>query len=443
LVEKQTESDKTGRWASLLRHVGDDRAKRWTKLLVTFLTGQSLVQGLNLVTGFLLLRWMSVESYAQYTVATAFQGTISMLADLGVSGSIVALVGTRFHERETVGAYVRTARAYRGRLFFVMATVTVFAFPLVTQNQAWPVYEKLLLVLGVLAQIFFSAWGMYSAPLLMHRRLSDVYRAGIFPAAARLIASGLIHLLDGLTGWAITMVTAASTALGGWMTRRAAQGLLVEPKRADSELAQEMTRHLSVLWPGMIYYALQAQITPILLSIGGQSAPVAEVGALGRLSQVYLLFSGFQGVVIIPMIAATPFERLRVKYFSAVTSFVVMTLLFPAIAIIWPSPFIWLLGPNYSGLGSLIGWSLLSSSIASIGGLIYSLNAARRWMYKSMPYIYIGVGLFVQVSFVALYGLTSVSQAIAFGIVGGCSGLIIHIIYATLGYRAEHARVRV
>ncbi|MFN3683192.1 MAG: hypothetical protein ACK41F_04570 [Fimbriimonadaceae bacterium] len=160
-----------------------ERLRRWSRLLATFLTGQTLVQGLNVLTGFLLLRWMSVEAYAQYTVANSFQGTIGILTDLGVSGSIVALVGQRIHDKRVVGEYVRAARAFRGRMFLVMALVASVAFPLVTKNQPWAWHVKLLLLGGVLTQIFFSAWGMYNAPLLMHRRLADSYRAAVVPAA--------------------------------------------------------------------------------------------------------------------------------------------------------------------------------------------------------------------------------------------------------------------
>src|SRR2546429_7619042 len=81
------------------------RVQRWAGLITSFLAGQGLIQLLNVVTGFLLLRWMSVESYAQFSIAFGFQSMLQWLVDLGTVGAIVALVGNRGKEREVVGKY--------------------------------------------------------------------------------------------------------------------------------------------------------------------------------------------------------------------------------------------------------------------------------------------------------------------------------------------------
>ncbi len=75
------------------------RFKRWLPLILGFLAGQTSVQLLNLMTGFFLLRWLSVEQYAQYSVALGFQSTLSMPIYLGFSGSITALVGERSSDK--------------------------------------------------------------------------------------------------------------------------------------------------------------------------------------------------------------------------------------------------------------------------------------------------------------------------------------------------------
>jgi len=69
-------------------------------LIFRFLAGQGSVQVLNLVSGFLLLRWLSV-GYAQYR----FQNTLGVLVDLGISGSIVVALGDRGSDKEIVGTF--------------------------------------------------------------------------------------------------------------------------------------------------------------------------------------------------------------------------------------------------------------------------------------------------------------------------------------------------
>ena len=413
------------------------RAARWAKLLATFLTGQTLVQGLNVLTGFLLLRWMSVEAYAQYTVANSFQGTIGVLTDLGVSGSIVALVGQRIHDKRLVGEYVRAARAFRGRMFLVMALVAAVAFPLVTKNQPWAWHVKLLLLGGVLTQIFFSAWGMYNAPLLMHRRLADSYRAATVPAFLRLAVSWAFHAAGALTGWLATWINGTMTLVGGWMTRRASRDLMEEPPRADPERTREIVRYLAPLWPGMVYYAFQGQISVLLLSVFGQSRSLAELGALGRLGQLFTVFSAFLGAVLVPLVAASPRESLLRRYLVSVGGAAVVLGLLTLSAFVTPAPWLWLLGARYGSLGPILGWSILGSSLGFLGGMLYTLNNARRWVFWSATWSSIGLTLLSQVLFVVVVGITTTAQAVAFGVMNAAVGLVVPMCVAFAAYRRE------
>ncbi len=415
------------------------RAARWAKLLATFLTGQTLVQGLNVLTGFLLLRWMSVEAYAQYTVANSVQGTIGVLTDLGVSGSIVALVGQRIHDKRLVGEYVRAARAFRGRMFLVMALVAAVAFPLVTKNQPWAWHVKLLLLGGVLTQIFFSAWGMYNAPLLMHRRLADSYRAATVPAFLRLAVSWAFHAAGALTGWLATWINGTMTLVGGWMTRRASRDLLEEPHHPSPERMRELVRYLAPQWPTLIYYSLQAQITPVLLSLTGVPRPVAEIGALGRIGQLYFLFGGLQSTILVPLLASTPRQKVGRRYLLLASASAGLLALPPLAGWTFPRPFLWLLGDQYSSVGGLLVLSLFGNSLATLGGILYGLNMSRKWVFPSMPFVYIGSGLAVQVGFLATVGVTTTYEAVVFGIAGAGAGMLLHLGYAMAGYRRERA----
>ncbi len=81
------------------------------------LSGQSILQALNFITGFLLVRWLSIESYAQFGVVFGFQSTLAMLIDLGFGGCIVSLVGNRGDRPEIIGGYISAAHWFRTRLF--------------------------------------------------------------------------------------------------------------------------------------------------------------------------------------------------------------------------------------------------------------------------------------------------------------------------------------
>jgi len=81
-------------------------------LIFRFLAGQGFCTGTQSCLWILLLRWLSVEAYAQYSVAFGFQNTLGVLVDLGISGSIVALVGDRGSDKEIVGT-IQSAKYFR------------------------------------------------------------------------------------------------------------------------------------------------------------------------------------------------------------------------------------------------------------------------------------------------------------------------------------------
>jgi len=70
--------------------------------LAGFFLGQGSVQALNLLTGFLLLRWLSVEQYAIRALVAGFQGTVGMLVEMGLGGSLTGLLAGAPIKRRSV-----------------------------------------------------------------------------------------------------------------------------------------------------------------------------------------------------------------------------------------------------------------------------------------------------------------------------------------------------
>lgn len=400
------------------------RAGRWLKLLATFFTAQTLIQGINLTVGFLLLRWMSFEAYAQYSVANAFQSMLNIFVDLGFSGSIVTLVGSRIDKPEVIGTYIHCARVFRGRMFFVVGLVSAVVFPFVVSNQPWPPLTKFLLWAAVMCGLFFTAWNIYAAPLLMHRRLGPFYQAQIVPASLRLAGFGLLHGLGALTGWIASWLNAASTLVGGWQYRRASKGTFIQPEKVDREALREMRRFLAPLWPGMIFYVFQAQITVALISIFGGTQNIAEVAALGRLGQLFMLLSALNTVLIEPFVA----RRTKGGELRAVALVAALALLtagaITAVGYLLPGPFLWLLGPNYRQLSSEIGLMIASASLSWFSGTLFVVCTARRWVDWAASVYQIAGVILAQVATVLLLPPRTTHAAVVFGFVTASAATI-------------------
>ena len=409
------------------------RALKWTRLLSQFLTGQIVIQALNFLTGFLLLRWLSVTAYAEFSVAFAFQSTLGMLIDLGFSNSIVALVGDRGSDAEVVGRYIRSARHFRNRMYGVMVIVSMAAFPLITRSQPWPFSTKVLLFAAILASLFFQGWGMYAAPLLINGRIKEYYQAQIFAAAGRLCCCFVLFETATLSAWTSAWVGAAALATTGLVYRKKSVQLISEPHQSDPIFNKEMIGYLAPLIPGVVFTAFQGQISVALITIFGHTKNIAEVAALGRLGQLFAIFAAVNSVLIEPYIAKLAPIRLVGKYLRIVACSAVLAVGISAFSFLFPQPLLWVLGPKYGNLQNEIGWIVSGACISYVAGVLWVMNSARKWLFWWYTNLYVFSVLLTQIICVMTMRLTTTHSVVIMSFITSVVILATHIAGGVYG----------
>lgn len=411
------------------------RFKHWTTLILRFLAGQGSVQLLNLISGFFLLRLLSVEAYAQYSVAFSFQNTIGILVDLGFSGSIVALVGDRIHNKEVLGTYIRAAKHFRNRLFAVIIPLAVVAFPVFTSKQNWNWTTQLLLIASIVSSLFFQGWiSYYSSPLLINQRLKEYYQPQIGAAGGRLVLCYILYLSSALFSWTTAWVNSAVIAVNGFLYRRAAKPLITEPLHSDLKVNSEMMNYLLPLIPGIVFTAFQGQISVFIITWFGQNQNIAEVAALGRISQFFVILSAFNSVIIGPYIAKVACQNLAKRYFQIVGVALAISITLCTISFLFPQPLMWVLGSKYQHLQVEIGWMVSGACLSYVGGVMWTMHSARRWVYWWGSFLYIGLLLATQIICVAVMDLSTTLNVIYFSLITTGAVMVVHISNAIYGF---------
>ena len=98
---------------------------RWSGILGGYLLSQGAIQVINLVTGFLILRLLSVEQYAVYVIAMMLVTVASVASDMGVSQGLISL-GAPVRDRATeITSLVRAAFRIRRLLYWIVCPVVV------------------------------------------------------------------------------------------------------------------------------------------------------------------------------------------------------------------------------------------------------------------------------------------------------------------------------
>ncbi len=407
---------------------------QWKGSLLAFAVGQPAVQVLNLLTGFLLLRWLSVAEFAMFGVAFAFQSTINQLTDLGFSGSIVALAGERGTEPAWLGRYLRSARHYRGRMMLVTLVVASVVFPLLTWRQEWGVGTKLLLFGAIALAVVFQGRVLYGSPLLVHRRLRSYYQPQIVSAALRLCMCLGLHLTGMLSGWTAAWLGTLALGFVGLYYRRAARDCVQEPAASVPEANREMLSYLAPMIPGVAFGAIQGQLTVAIITLFGSTERIAEVSALGRIGQIFLLLSAFNAVMIEPYIARLPEQMLPRRYVQILGGAFVLAVVIGAVGFRFPRPLLWLLGSKYAGLERETGWIVASACVNYFISVMWTMHAARRWVYWWNTVVYISALVLVQVGCAITLDLSQTMGVIWFSLITALTVLGVQIANGAYGF---------
>ncbi len=412
---------------------------RWNAILVRlapFVGGQLGVQAITFLTGFLLLRWLSVPDYAQFGLVFSFQSLFGGLVDLGLSGAIVALCGKDAARREVVGAYVRAASELRARSFWLLVGLAALSWAFVTRNQGWSAASKVALFGSVVAAVYFQGWStLYSAPLVLEGRMKAVYSAAIFSATLRFGACFVLHRAGILNGEILSWLGALMVGWNGWKYRQAARDLLELPPKARPETRRELSLYLQPQIPVLLFYAFQGQVAILLITIFGSTRSLAEVAALIRLGQLFLLLETANTMLVAPLISRASdanFPRLYARILGGVL--LIVGLLIPA-GWVFSGPLLWFLGPQYANLRPEVGWIVLTSCMHYVASSLWTMHSARKMVDKMSSVIYISLTVAFQVGAVLAFDLGTTHGAVLL-LVATYSGLAVsNVLIGILGWK--------
>ncbi|ADV84454.1 lipopolysaccharide biosynthesis protein [Terriglobus saanensis] len=424
--------------------------QRRVRILLTFMGGQGAAQGLNLLCGLLILRWLPITEYSQYGLVYGFQMLVNAGLDLGFAGTIVALVGHRIHDKTIIGNYVRAGRRMRFKMMvFVLPTVSIFYY-FMTKHLHWPVSTQVLLLLSICASVNVSGLqSYYTSPLIIHRRLTTYYRILILTALFRLVACFILFELGWITSVSAAWVNVVGIALTGVSLRAACRDLVEEPSKVNPKFTKQMVRYAMPNIPGLLFFALQGQISIFLIATFGSNKGIAQVSALGRIGQIFTLLNSINGVIVEPWFAKDDGSHVVKRYFTLVGMVLVGSAAFVGFTYLFPGVLLQLLGKKYADLRLEVVWIVLQGCIGFLMGMTWTVISARRLIFWQTTFVNIVLITLSQVGFIVFVGVTSPMRAIQMGCLSAAASLAAQVYNLFYGLKRgpridieEHEHVR-
>src|SRR5450755_3513587 len=164
------------------------RALHRAKVVGNFAIVQAVVQCIGFMSGILLVRSLDQHQYAYFTIANTMQGTVNLLADIGVSVGLVSIGGRVWHDRYRFGQLINTALGLRKKLGAIaIVVVTPILFSMLIKNGAPIPYAALLIALVLVGISIELSIGVFGVVPRLRSDISCIQRIDLTGAITRLL----------------------------------------------------------------------------------------------------------------------------------------------------------------------------------------------------------------------------------------------------------------
>jgi hypothetical protein len=415
------------------------RALHRARVVGNFVTVQAIVQLIGFLAGILLVRRLEQREYAYFTITNSMQGTINLLADIGISIGLVSIGGRVWNDRHRFGQLINTALHMRRKLgaLAIVVITPVLSFMLI-KNGAPLFYSAILIIIllgGLLVQ--FAVGVLAVVPRLR----SDVRKIQIIDFTGAVVRLLLLLALMFIFLDAAVAIAAGSIAIlvQYFMLRRYVAGVIDTHAPDNPDDRRAISGFIRNQAANTIFFCLQGQITVFLISLFARHpSSVAEVGALGRLAMIFIVINNLLTNIFVPAFARCHDRRnLRWLYLAIIAAVGGFSLLVVVAAALFPNEFLFVLGSKYAHLQRELLFMVGASVLSALTGTIWALNASKAWIAGS--WLYIPLTLATQIALIPVTDFSSVTDVLLFNLYSAIPNLFLNLVLSYRGFRSLHS----
>jgi hypothetical protein len=170
----------------------------------------------------------------------------------------------------------------------------------------------------------------------------------------------------------------------------------------------------------------------------GKSSNIAEVAALGRLSQLFLLLSAFNSVLIGPFIAKSSLQALPKKYFASVMLAITISAILILSSYILPGLYLFILGEKYHHLEKELILMISTASISFVSMVFWVMHSSRQWVFWWASWAYIASVVVCQIVGFLTINLTTTHGVLVLSLITAIVIFFLQIFIGWYGFRKTH-----
>jgi len=401
----------------------------WGKLISIMGSTQIIIQATSLISGILIIRLLSTQEYALYTLANTLLGTMILLADGGISTGAMAKGGQVWKDRDKLGTVLTSGFELRNKFAIgsLIISTPILFYLLNHHGSNW---QTSLIILCAIIPAFYA--GISGGLLVIAPKLQQ----DIWPLQKNQLEVNAVRLiLICLTIFAfpLAFVVILSSGLpqiwGNFRLQNIAKKYANWKQRPDPLIQKEILFTVKKILPGSIYYCLSGQISIWLISFFGSTSSIAQIGALSRLAILLNLFSILFNTLLVPRFSRlTPVSTVLLRfYLKMFLGLLVLSCFIIGITFLFPVQILWVLGKDYGALKNEVILIMISSCLNLIFGAAFMLYSSRGWIMN--PYISIALSVITVSLGIILFDISTLSGVLVLNIFVASVDLIKHFSY--------------
>ena len=414
------------------------RALHRARVVGSFITVQSIVQVIGFLAGILLVRLLDQREYAYFTITNSMQGTINLLADVGISIGLVSIGGRVWNDRHRFGELINTALRMRRRLGAVaILVITPVLYFMLIKNGAPLGYTGILIALLLASLLVQFSVGVLSVVPRLRSDVGKIQLIDLTGAVVRLLL--LIALMFVFLNAGVAIAVSSCAILIQYLMLRGYVGRVIDLSAPENpEDRRALGGFIRNQAANTIFFCFQGQITVFLISFFARyPSSVAEVGALGRLAMIFVVINNLLTNIFVPAFARCQDARkLRWQYAAIVSAVGGFSLLVTCAAALFPSEFLFVLGHKYAHLQRELLLMVSASVLSALTGTIWALNASKAWITGS--WLYIPLTLVTQIALIPATDFSSVAGVLFFNLFSAIPNLLLNLVLSFRGFRKSH-----
>lgn len=406
----------------------------WLRVLAGFGSAQILIQALGFLSGILIVQFLPKADYAWFTITNTLIATMSMLADVGVSGALSSIGGRVWQDNVRFGSLIRTALTLRRTLAWgSVAVVTPFLVWMLMKNSAPVGIIAVLLPAALIGFSFQLTASVLGVVISLRQEIARMQGIALAVACLRVALIGIAALVF-IDARIAVMAGVLATGLQVWLVRRWTLGAVDVTAPESPEYRTEILSVVKRQAPLTIFFCIQSQIGVWLISFFGNEQRVADIGALGRFALIFTLVSSVMSGVVVPRFARCQYPGvLRRRYWQVAIGFALIAGVLVGASAVFPRPLLWVLGAKYANLENEVWLMMLSAAVGGLFTTLFSLTYSKGWIAPAA--ISIPLEIAVQAILMLLLDISTVRGVLWIGCITPIPMMLMNMIVAHAAMR--------